>query len=240
MIDYAQRSGLGIRLSTNGIALNKELAKKILDYDLAAIEISMDGYNEKEYFNGKQINKFNEAKANVLYFLEVAKLKKVKTVFNIHFVDAGNVSFLNKLRFIRFWRGKLNGLKSATTFYYEPHNWAGTRNDISIRTNFLDRILSKWELKKPCVYINGLNINWNGDVQICSNDPTGSAVIGNINNELIEEVYNNKKRMNYLDENEKGTFKDLNCGVCSVNSIFPLLFFKKKFINIIIAIFSKK
>jgi radical SAM protein with 4Fe4S-binding SPASM domain len=238
MIDYAQKSGLSARLSTNGIALNKDLANKILDYHSSAIEISMDGYNEKEYFEGKQVNKFNEAKANILYLLDRAKEKKSEAVFNIHFVDAGNVSFFNKLRFIKFWRKKLEGLNSATSFYYEPHNWAGTRNNIRDKMSFLDRALSSWELKKPCVYINSLNINWNGNVQICSNDPTEIAVIGNINNSDFEEVYNGERRLNYLEENEKGSFKDLNCGICTVNSIFPLLFLKKKLLNIIVKVFS--
>lgn len=239
MIDYGKKAGLNMRLSTNGIALNQSMAEKILDYELDAIEISMDGYNEQEYFNGKKVDKYKLAKANVLNLLDKAKAKKVKTVFNIHFVDAGNVSFFNKLRFIKFWREKLNGLRSATTFYYEPHNWAGTRNYIREQMSFVDRLLSKWELKKPCVYLQGLNINWNGDVYVCGSDPTPTAIIGNILDKSFEEIYNSDRRMNYLSEHENGTFKNLNCQVCTVNSIFPLLFIKKRLINSLVVIFGK-
>ncbi|MFH1744878.1 MAG: radical SAM protein [bacterium] len=237
MFKMVKDSGMKMNFSSNGIVLKKELADELMKYDFEDIEFSMDGFSREEYLVGKQIDKYDEAKENILYFLEKSKEKKSKTIFNIHFVDIGHVSFAHKIRFIKYWQEKLKGLKSATSFYYEPHNWAGTTDDLKNKMSFIDRILSKFELKKPCRYIKGLNINWNGDVLICTNDPTQEAILGNINEKSIEDVYNNEKRMKYLNENETGHFAETNCGACTVNSVLPFMFVKKRIINYVATLF---
>ena len=238
MLDLAVENGMKIRISTNAIILKKELALKLLNYPFESIETSMDGFTREEYLAGKQIDKYEQARKNILYLLKKAKEKKSRILFNVHFVDIGNVSFLNKIRYIKFWKKELRGLKYLTSFYYEPHNWAGARADLTREMNFVDRFLNKWELKKPCMYIKGMNINWNGDVYICTNDPTEKAIIGNVNNDSLEKIYNSEKRMNYLSEHERGRFKDLNCAVCNVNSIRPLAVIKKRIINAVVGVFS--
>lgn len=238
MLDLVNNNGIKIRVSTNGIVLNKDFADKLLALPLESIETSFDGFTAKEYFKGKQVDKYEQAKENILCLLKKAQELKSKTLFNIHFVDVGNISFLNKIHYIKFWKKELSGLKHLTSFYYEPHNWAGTREGLTREMNFFDRLLNKWELKKPCVYIKGLNINWNGDVYICANDPTDKAIIGNANNNDLEAIYNGEKRMNYLCEHELGRFKDLNCAVCNVNSIRPLAVIKKRIMNFFVGFFS--
>ncbi len=238
MVDYAHRAGLTMRLSTNAIAMNRELAEAILAYPWQAIEMSMDGFTAQEYKAGKHVDGFEPAKSNIEYLLDRARELNSSIVFNVHFVDGGNVSFINKLRFVRYWKRRLQGLKYNTAFYYEPHNWAGARQDLRRKTNFLDRLLSRWELKKPCVYVRGLNVNFDGTVFVCGNNPYQVAELGNINDEPIEDIYNNQIRDRYLTENERGTFETGGCQVCTVNSIFPLLWLKKRLVNRLAALFS--
>jgi radical SAM protein with 4Fe4S-binding SPASM domain len=234
MIDLAHRSGLGLRISTNGIILNRATAEKLLSYPFDSIELSMDGYTREEYLRGKQVDMYDKTKENILYFLELAKRKRVKTVFNIHFVDIGHVSFANKIKYIRYWKKRLKGLRSHTSFYYEPHNWAGARSDLRDNLSSVDRVLGKFELKKPCVYVKGMNIDHNGDVYICTNDPAQKAVLGNINFLDFEKIYNGDERMKFLSANETGDFRDLNCAECTVNTIQPLLYAKKMIIRSIV------
>ena len=238
MLDLTVKNNMKIRISTNAIILKKEWALRLLSYPFESIEASMDGFTREEYLKGKQVDKYAQAKENILYLLKKAKEKKSKILFNVHFVDIGNVSFFNKIRYIKFWKKKLKGLKHLTGFYYEPHNWAGTKEDLTDEMNCIDKLLNKWELKKPCMYIKGMNINWNGDVCICANDPTEKAIIGNANNDDLEKIYNSEKRMNYLSEHESGRFKNLNCAVCNVNSVRPLAVIKKRIINTAVGIFS--
>ena len=238
MVGYTHQTGIKMRLSTNAIVLTNDLAKKILGYPFESIEISMDGFTKEEYLKGKQVDKFDIAKKNILNLLETAKKKKSKTSFNIHFVDAGNVSFLNKIRYVRFWKKQLEGLKYNTTFYYEPHNWAGACQDLKNKMSFWNKLLSRWELKKPCLYLKGLAINWDGMAFVCANNPFKDAALGNVKDESIDKLYAKKKRNKYLKENERGTFRIQGCDVCTVNSIFPLIFLKKRIINKIVSLFS--
>lgn len=234
MVKLAQEKNLEIRLSTNAIVLTRELADKLLEFPINAIEISMDGFTDQEFLQGKLVDKYQDAKKNTLYLLARAKEKKHQAIFNIHFVDIGNVSLVNKIKFIRFWKKELAGLNFQRSFYYEPHNWAGTRDYLREQMGWLDRLLGACELKKPCVYVKGLNINWNGDALICANDPTPAAVLGNIRVSKLEEIYNNAKRMQYLEEQETGNFKNFNCGICTVNSVLPLSFIKRRLTNTLV------
>lgn len=238
MFDLAHQAGLSLRLSTNAIVLDKKLAHHIIKYPWQSIEMSMDGFTKKEFEKGKQVDKYEQAKANILYYLSLAKKAKVQTSFNIHFVDIGNVSLINKIKYVRYWKKQLQGLKYATTFYYEPHNWAGTRAGLEKQMGFIDKILSHWTLKKPCVYIKGLNINFDGNVFACANDPTPLAKLGNVKDMSLEKIYSSEKRLCYLEEHETGKFKEFNCGICTVNSIRPLLHIKKTILNKLVSIFS--
>ncbi len=237
MIDLAHQAGLKIRISSNAIIMKPEIIDKVLNYPIDAIETSMDGWTKEEYQKGKQVNAFEMAKSNIIYLLDKAKEKKVKTSFNVHFVDVGNISFWHKIKYIRFWKSKLKGLNYVTTFSYEPHNWAGTRNDLRAKMTWFNRLLAKVELKKPCPYINGVNIDWNGDAYICCNNPRPSAIIGNIQKQSIGEIYRGKEREKYLDAHEKGDFSNLDCAMCDVNSVFPLMFIKKRIMNAFISLF---
>ncbi len=237
MISYAHGKGLRARISTNAIALNNELSDRLLAYPLKSVEISMDGSTRDEYRIGKGVDQYELAKSNVLYLLKQAKNTGYSAVFNIHFVDAGNVSFMNKLRFVRYWKKQLKGLRSETSFCYEPHNWAGTRSDVIHRMNPLDRLLMRFELKKPCLYIKGLAINWNGDAIVCANNPLPGAKLGNVNTDALESLYQGQRRNEFLAAHENGTFDIDGCRECTVNSIYPLLYVKKKVLNSIIAVF---
>lgn len=236
MIDYAHERGLSVRFSTNAIAFSEVLAKKILSYPIEAIEISLDGTDEHEYVLGKQVNQFQKATDNVLNLIKLAKEKKSQTVFNIHFVNIGNVSWQNTIKYMKFWKNQFQGLNFKSSFVYDPHNWAGTM-PVERYLSWFDRLLMKFEVKKPCPYLAGLVINWNGNVCVCTNNPRKQALIGNVSDQSIEKMYSGEKRMKYLVENERGTFKDVDCLVCSVNTIWPLLFLKKRIGKLISSIF---
>ena len=239
MLDLAFAAGLNVRFSTNAIILNKETVERVLDMPLQSIETSMDGFTREEYKKGKRVDKFDEAKKNILYLLKRAREKKSKIMFNVHFVDIGNVSFANKIRYIRFWKKQLKGLKYITTFSYEPHNWAGTRDNLKKYMNPIDRILASWELKKPCFFVRGLNVNWDGSIYICPNDPDEKAIIGNINENGITEIYQNAEREKFLTAHESGDYSGLNCERCTVNVVRPLSFIKKRIVNSIVGLFSR-
>ncbi len=231
MFELASRGGFRLRLSTNAIIMSADFADRILGIPFEVMEMSLDGYSNLEYEKGKMVNQYDRAKKNIEYLLAQAKVKKVKTKYNIHFVDAGNVSQENKINFVSYWKKQLEGLDYETSFYYEPHNWAGTRSEVAKNVNWFDKLLSKLEFKKPCIYIKGLNIDWNGNCIICTNDPTETAVIGNMNESDLSMIYNGEKRMKYLSAHESGDFRELNCAVCTVNSYWPLLFLKKRVLN---------
>ena len=239
MVDYAIEKGVPARISTNAIVMYKELAEKLIDRPISAFEMSMDGFTKEEYYRGKQVDKFDQAKENILYLLKLAKEKNSKASFNVHFVDIGNISFFNKFRYIKFWSKQLAGLKHATSFSYEPHNWAGFRDDIKDRMHFFDKLLTKWVIKKPCTDLKNLIVDFNGNVFVCGSNLHPRAVMGNINDQTIESILISPLREKYLSENEKGSFQGVECGICTVNSVLPLSYLKKKITNNFFSLLNK-
>lgn len=235
---YTISRGLKIRFSSNAITLNASLADQILTLPFDSVEFSLDGCTREEYMKGKGVDKYEIAKKNIIYFLDKAKELKSDATFNIHFVDAGNVSLIDKIKYIRFWAKELKGLKFQTNFYYEPHNWAGARSGLEKNLGFLSRMAMKWKLKKPCPYLKGMIINWDGTVHVCANNPIRTASIGNIKKASIEEIYSSAERIKYLQANETGDFSGVECGRCTVNCTFPLSYMKKIFLNTVVKIFS--
>ena len=88
MIELSQKKGLRVGISSNAIKMSQSYADKLLAYNLENIEMSLDGYTEDEYLEGKKVGQYKQAKKNIEYLLKRAKEKNSKSRFNIHFVDA--------------------------------------------------------------------------------------------------------------------------------------------------------
>lgn len=65
-------------------------------------------------------------------------------------------------------------------------------------------------------FLHHLCINREGKVSICVRfDPKGLGVIGDINGQLLEEIWNNKKRMQWLEYHKQGRREEIPlCSYC--------------------------
>jgi radical SAM protein with 4Fe4S-binding SPASM domain len=232
MIRYCGERGVTARVSTNAIALTGEKAAALLDNSVVAVEFSMDGFTRNEYVKGKQVDRYDEAHANILRFLDLARARNSRVFLNIHFVDAGNVSFSNRLRFVKYWKSRLKGLNHSRVFTYEPNNWAGMSSSTE-RHNFIDSMLSRYQLRKPCFIMGGFYVLWDGSVFVCSKLPVASAVLGNINDTPIEELYKHPMFDQYFRASETGNFDLPGCRDCTLNTVRPLMYIKKNVTNFI-------
>jgi len=54
-------------------------------------------------------------------------------------------------------------------------------------------------------FLNHLSINRKGDASICVRfDPKGIGVLGNIQNQTIEDIWNGEKRMKWMEYHKQG------------------------------------
>ena len=88
ILEFALEIGSKISLTTNGIGLNDEVGKRLLDYNLDQIDISLQTPNEESfsYRNSKDIS-FHEYADGILNFFSEYKKRNPKTLFKFRFLN---------------------------------------------------------------------------------------------------------------------------------------------------------
>jgi len=176
MIEYAKNSGIKeVSSLTHGGMLNEEKFRKLIDLKLDWLTISFDGLGE-EYNKIRAPNKFDEQLEKVKRFSEIKK-------------ELGVVKPLIKIQTI------------SSAIEKNPEEFYNTFSSISdqIATNPLidfshtvidENFIENFTCPQPW---QRLVIGSDGKAMMCSMDEMGSYIVGDLNTETIQEVWNGKK-----------------------------------------------
>ncbi|WP_440915367.1 radical SAM/SPASM domain-containing protein [Candidatus Pelagibacter sp.] len=108
-IEYAKASGiLDIYLSTNGILLKKDLAKKLIQSGLTRIQISIDAFTQDTYSKVRPGGELKKIIENVNDFLELKKTLNVQIpLLRVNFVKT-ELNEFELDQFISYWKDKVD------------------------------------------------------------------------------------------------------------------------------------
>lgn len=108
-IEYAKASGiLDIYLSTNGILLKKDLAKKLIQSGLTRIQISVDAFTQDTYNKVRPGGELKKIVENVNDFLELKKTLNVNIpLLRVNFVKT-ELNEFELDQFISYWKDKVD------------------------------------------------------------------------------------------------------------------------------------
>jgi radical SAM protein with 4Fe4S-binding SPASM domain len=183
LIQSAQKLGIPCRLHTNATLLSPALSKRILDSGLEVLSFSFDGYLPAPYEINRYPARFE------------ATLEKINTFLNQK-KESGRPTPLTVLQIIGTGRNRsdpalkkfLNSLKSLgldRVVFRQPHNWGGA-------IPFPPGKNKKGE--EPlfaCTFPwYALVIFWTGKVGPCPQDFFGRIMVGDLNKNSIEEIWN--------------------------------------------------
>ncbi|MBI5642829.1 MAG: SPASM domain-containing protein [Deltaproteobacteria bacterium] len=208
MIRLAKTAGLEVTLASNAALLTKDKAQEIINAGLDGITVNFSADKasfEKNYKGAKWDIVYNHMRE----FLEIKKARgSVKPIFSIQLLvneneaaSAGkNIEELKRL---------FNGLPVDSIIDVKMHNWSGDYADKSGK--------KAWGKGTPCSHLwSSMVIRWNGDVVPCCRDLEGDMVLGNINNEPLSEVWNNRNSVDMRKKHKEGRFKEIPiCRNCS-------------------------
>ena len=108
-IHFAKKIGiLDIYFSTNGMLLNEDISKELINSGLTRIQISIDAITEETYDKVRPGGDYKKILSNVLSFIELKKkLNSNLPLTRVNFVKTEiNHKELNK--FIEFWKDKVD------------------------------------------------------------------------------------------------------------------------------------
>ncbi|MAG38845.1 hypothetical protein CMO90_02045 [Candidatus Woesearchaeota archaeon] len=210
-INYAKRKNPKtiVHIVSNGSILNKKTSKKIIKSKLDYIELSVHGMTTKTYEKIMRGLDFKKTIKEITKFIELAKeYRKDENYINIKLLNVKNL--LNKKEkeeAKKFW----NDLGVKNVNYFEaPISRAGNIDWLKIN------------LKKE---VNGCNSIWrnemihilyNGDVVLCCMDWKRKNILGNVNKQSLNDIWNSEKylKIEMMIKGEILSSEDFICKKC--------------------------
>lgn len=195
---YAYKTGHFNELTanTNGLALDKHNIKELLN-SLTELSISVDSINpdtyEKIHGNGETLPTVIN---NIKKCIEIKKKYNCKAKIVCRFTE----NDLNKGEFPEF-KEFFKNLGVDSINYTHVHAFAGIMEDM----------ISK-ETAKDCCHIDKtINFNFLGDMTTCCINWQLSPTFGNIENNTIEQMWNNEAMQKW----KKERLQTIPCSQCS-------------------------
>jgi radical SAM protein with 4Fe4S-binding SPASM domain len=178
-LDYMEAEGAPFCLFTNASLLNKEKIDKLITYKcLRYMMCSINAATKETHEKVMGLKNFDTVVENVRYLLEKAPFKVVASFVLV------NDNKHEARQFSRMWRGH-NHMNSFT-------NWGGCWHDPMEMTGE----------KGPCNHLlSNVFILWDGKVNLCCMDYDGRVILGDINKQSIEEVWNSMETLRIRHQN---------------------------------------
>jgi radical SAM protein with 4Fe4S-binding SPASM domain len=206
MIHYIKKTGMGITLTTNGMALNVKMIEKILEADVDSgdyFTFSILGGTRETHEKLMVHANHEKVKENIQNFIRLRALSKkngpiIETVFYEMPENKGEAKYFQKT-----WEGIVDHIKISSSISKKFRLWG--KDNIGIP-----------ERKRSCKNLwERLAIAWNGDVILCCLDVDGSHLIGNMNKNTISEMWNSPKLNHIKDFHLAGRIGEINlCKYC--------------------------
>jgi len=169
MIAYAKLQGMiDVYLNTNGSLLTEKKIKGLLDAGLDMIVFSIDGYTKEKYEENRVGTTFERVGWNVEMFRRCRDLHNYSTKIRIQTVALPG---LNLDKYTEFWGSRADEI---------------TYLDLKDMRNREYGLKGKWICPQPW---QRASILWDGTVNICNHDDRGNAVLGNVNDSTVHELW---------------------------------------------------
>jgi len=211
-IKFAKQNGLKVTLYTNGILLNGDRIKELIDVKLDKIFISLDSYSNEHYKKIRLVGKYDEVVNNIDTLIDMKQTRKSKSpIVEIGMIlldkndKKGIKDFMNK------WK------KADDVVIRQPHDWISEGTDIKNQL--------------PCYPLwNAFYVLCDGRVVPCCMDYDATYVLGDANNQTLKEIWETSKQLKLLRKHHLEGTSDCfdfckNCTVINSNT-YPWWYFK--------------
>jgi radical SAM protein with 4Fe4S-binding SPASM domain len=203
MNSFAVSKGLNTVLSVNAIEFTPEIAGKLIEGNAGKIIVSLDGVDQEGFkkIRGRCIN-YEEAVRNIECASEFVKSINSKTHLMVRMILL-NMNSDKKEEFTEYWQSK--GIEVEIRNFFP---W-GEQDMVHLGQ------YEKFPLAMPCPFAwQYLVVQWNGDVVACCRDYNAENIMGNAQNESLEEIWNSNKYKAFREEMVRGNFQNSICKPC--------------------------
>lgn len=214
MIKYASEKNVAgsIETVTNGILLNKELNRKLVDAGLSRINISVESLSDEGYerVTGVKIS-FNKYVENIRDLYQ----NRGNCFVYIKLIDIGNLKQADR----DFFYDTFGNICDEIFIENAVPIWKDTTSN----ENILKDVGSYGQpirYKKVCPFIfTRMIVNYDGTVVLCCTDWERKEIIGDVKTESLFNIWNGEKLRNIQIEHLKGDRENIPlCKGCTTLS----------------------
>lgn len=212
MVKYAKsKKILEVATLTNGMLLDKETSRQLVDLGMDIVIISIDGFTKETYEKIRRGAVYETVVQNVEQLLKFKKERNASKPFvRIQYTQSEN-NLSETEAFLAFWKDKVNEVSIS---YYQDF-------DSVVAGKEQPRFAGKTK-RVSCVYPwLRLVIVPDGRVTICACDVMLKQVVGNINKNTIKEIWHSKEMGRIRKLHTDGRLDLLpTCKVCNAASTY--------------------
>jgi len=213
IIKYAKARNIKTRIHTNATLLTPTLSKEIILAGLDLISLSFDGYTKKTYEKNRVNADYEKSLNNIITFLKIKKQLKSKKPFTILQVMEFDEELkaedfeVQKKRFVENFKD----LPLDDLAIRKPHNWGGL-----LEIDGIDKVSRDDSRLIPCTFPwYSLTIFYNGKAYLCPQDFDGKVLLGDLNKDSIDDVFNGEAIKKIRRDFKTGAIKEVSpCKDC--------------------------
>jgi len=213
LVHLCKQYGMESAVYTNGLLLDSDYARKIVDAGLGEIRFSVDGATQEIYGLNRVGGKFEKVYKNMKDMVVAAKKAKSNIKIIWQFIVMRN----NEHQI-----GKARAMASEIGITFEAKTFAESVPESVPMNNMYRRKLNPL----PCtdIYRQAM-VYWNGDVVPCCYDLEGEEIMGNLKTNTMEEIWNGEKYRHFRRRLKNSVFSTKNqpdlCKGCLKYSVSP-------------------
>ncbi|MEA1958787.1 MAG: radical SAM/SPASM domain-containing protein [Chloroflexota bacterium] len=191
-IEYASSKGVLTGLSINPFILTEDIAGELLRAQPSVLCISLDGHDDDSFYRIRGVkNAYNLSRTRLLDFLQLKKRynAEITVILSMIHFPMNRASIESEWSFWQSCEGVDQFLeKDFSTWDGNAEDVHALIDDCACRSNDIDRssvaCTLPWEV---------MTVTWNGDVVPCCYDYNARLVLGNMERESFQEIWNGEK-----------------------------------------------
>lgn len=195
----AKDSGIICHLTTNGSMFNDDLMQALIDIRFDSVKFSFQGVDAEGYEELRQTNDFDTL------MKKIARFRELRGDKDYPFITIGTTVTDESAEKVAAFREKYSNIcdKMEIGFTNLENLQPEMLTDPERRKRLIDlkqrQNLKKIRLKMCNQVFDVLTVRWNGDVSVCCSDVNGKAILGNIMDTPLKNLWNSDMEQHYRD-----------------------------------------
>jgi len=191
-----QDSSARAEINTNGNALTEKTAAALIEAGIDLVRFSIDAFSAETYEKDRVGLDYGRVVKNIERFAAMARESERQIVTEVRMIDMESNRHEQR-DYLDFWNARVD-----RALIVPLYNWPWTEGVSMVR--------------KPCIKMREeMFFYTDGRAVLCCWDIAGRAVIGNVNEESVLDIWNGERRLRYADYLSRGEREKIElCSRC--------------------------